>query len=64
MARARIKREFPAALLENPPYFTLLLQRKLEISNFFSQRSVHYRICAYKHDLKSEEGNLGNLRKV
>ena len=63
MARARIKREFPTALLENPLYFTLLLQRKLEISNFFSQRSVHYRICAYNHNLKSEEGNLGEFDK-
>jgi hypothetical protein len=63
MARARIKREFPAALLENPLYFTLLLQRRLEISNFFSQRSVHYRICAYNQDLKSEGGNLGEFDK-
>jgi hypothetical protein len=63
MARARIQREFPTALMENPLYFTLLLQRRLEISNFFSQRSVHYRICAYNRDLRSEECNLGEFNK-
>ena len=58
MARAKIKREFATALIENPLYSTLLLQRRLEISNFFTQRSVYYRISAYNHKLRSEECNL------
>lgn len=61
MARARIIRQTPAALLENPLYFSALLRRRLEISNFFSQRAVHYRICAYNRHFISVPCDLGDL---
>jgi hypothetical protein len=36
LAKARIKREFLAVLMESPIYFIASLQRRLEIPGFFS----------------------------
>ena len=63
MARARIYREFPTALLENPLSFSLLLHRRLETLNIFSQRSVQFRIRAFNQELMSEEGKLREFNR-
>ncbi len=62
MARARNPREFLAVVMECPFYFNAPLLRRLGIPNFFSQRSLHYRICAYNQRLISGKGHL-KLRK-
>ncbi len=62
MARAKRQREFLAVLMESPPYFIAPLLRRLEIPNFFSQRSIPYRICAYSQHLLSGKSNP-KLRK-
>jgi hypothetical protein len=48
MARARIKREILAVLMESPFYFTIPLRKRLEFLNSFSQQSVYHRICQYE----------------
>ncbi len=58
MARAKIIRQFPTALVENPLNFSLLLQRRLEILNIFSRRSIQYRIHAYTKDFMCEVDDL------
>ncbi len=57
MASAKSKREFLAVLMESPLYFIAPLLRRLEIPNFFSQRSIPYRICAYSQHLLSGKSN-------
>jgi hypothetical protein len=51
MARAMIKSEFLAVFMESSLYFTGPLLRRIEIPNFFLQRSVHYHIYAYRQHL-------------
>ncbi len=58
MARAKIQRAFLAVVMESPLYFSAPLQRRLEIPNFLSQRSLHYRICTYNQHLIRGKGNL------
>ncbi len=58
MAKAKIQREFLAVVMESPLYFSAPLQKRLEIPNFFSQKSVHYGICAYNQHLISGKCNM------
>ena len=51
MARARNRREFQAVVMECPLYFSAPLLGRLGSLNFFSQRSVYYRICAYNQQV-------------
>ena len=51
MAKAKIRREFLAVVMESPVYFSIPILKRLVIRNFFSQRSLHYRISAYNHHL-------------
>ena len=66
MARAKIKREFLAVVMECPLYFSAPLQKRLESLNIFSQKSVHYRIWSNSHHLIENAiiQNCGNLVKV
>ncbi len=57
MASAKSQREFLAVLMESPIYFIAPLLRRLEVPNFFSQRSIHYRLCAYGQHLLSRKSN-------
>ncbi len=58
MARAKIQRAFLAVVMESPLYFSAPLLKRLGMPNFFSQRSLHYRICAYNQHLINGKGNL------
>jgi hypothetical protein len=48
MARAHIRREILAVLMESPFYFTIPLRKRLEFLNSFSQQSIYHRICQYE----------------
>jgi hypothetical protein len=53
MARARIKRDLLAILMESPLYFTIPLKRRLEFIKFFSQQAV-YELIWKNNKLKNE----------
>jgi hypothetical protein len=48
MERAGIRRELLRVLMESPLYFTIPLQRRLELIKFFSQQSVYQLV--HKHN--------------
>lgn len=57
MARAKIKREILAALMESPFYFDIPLRQRLAFINFSSQQSVYHRIRAYNENMIKGQAN-------
>ncbi len=55
MARAKIKRGLLAVVVESPSYFSTPLQMRSGSLNFFSPRSIYYRLYAYDQGVIGEE---------